>query len=404
MTTKPHVLLLDDGELDDVVAILESLELPYTRQRGGEIGSDIAPPTGLLIATPRRAQVVRRGSPANAMPGRPVRIIVVEEDSNSMRRMLRQMGFHLLVRRPTHPEIWRLLIRRAAYQGAERRLDTRVTAGSGVTLSGSGLQGSALLVDISNRGCRLLLREEVPRGTPLSISIPDSENKNRALILEGSILRVRSASGTRGDDRYSAVMLFDEAMPSTSQHQLVRLLNRWSTGPSSFSNQDDDPWMLPTWPANERHPVGLDNETDPAIRANAGVDLEIASERRRGQRGVFADAVIATSDNHESRVLLGCDLSAGGMRIERLPNVKLGDRFRLALYGPEHAEAFVVHASVVRDDGEDGFALRFEKVPESTAVELEKLVACLPDVESLEKGETAGLGSVISEILSETDE
>ena len=44
MASKPQILLLDDGELDDVAQLLDSLDLPYTRLRGGEILSDIAPP------------------------------------------------------------------------------------------------------------------------------------------------------------------------------------------------------------------------------------------------------------------------------------------------------------------------------------------------------------------------
>jgi hypothetical protein len=98
-------------------------------------------------------------------------------------------------------------------------------------------------------------------------------------------------------------------------------------------------------------------------------------------------------------VLLGRDLSAGGMRVERLPGLHVGQQFRLALYGPSSTEAFVVQSSIIRDDGEQGLALRFEGVDDSLAVELEKMVACLPDVEPLQDGETAALGAVISEIL-----
>ena len=50
-----------------------------------------------------------------------------------------------------------------------------------------------------------------------------------------------------------------------------------------------------------------------------------------------------------------------------------------------------------------GIALRFTDVPTELARGLEKLVACLPDIESLEAGETAGLGAVISEILSRSN-
>ena len=59
---------------------------------------------------------------------------------------------------------------------------------------------------------------------------------------------------------------------------------------------------------------------------------------------------------------------------------------------------------MVRDDGEEGYALRFDDVSSDLAKQLEKLVACLPDVESLQSGETAGLGSVVTEIRSQSQQ
>jgi hypothetical protein len=165
----------------------------------------------------------------------------------------------------------------------------------------------------------------------------------------------------------------------------------------------------------------LDAETDPAVQA--GVEIEIEQEdrepeepaevvelnRRRSPRGAFTGGVLATNttpgaDGRERRVLIGRDLSAGGMRIEKTAGVRVGDRFCLAIYGPARHEPFVLHACVKRDDGDSGFALTFVDVPAPVARDLEKLVACLPDVESLEEGETGGMGAVISEVLSRTND
>ena len=106
--TQP-VLILDDGELEDVANVLAKAGVPFERLRGGQIPSGVSPPLDLLVTTPRRARAVRRGSPRTARRGRPLRVLVSKEDSGAMRRMLKRMGFHLLVRRPTHPETWRLL-------------------------------------------------------------------------------------------------------------------------------------------------------------------------------------------------------------------------------------------------------------------------------------------------------
>ena len=55
----------------------------------------------------------------------------------------------------------------------------------------------------------------------------------------------------------------------------------------------------------------------------------------------------------------------------------------------------------MRDDGDQGLGLSFIDVDPEVATDLEKLVACLPDVEPLQAGETDGLGTVIAEIVGD---
>ncbi|HIL81411.1 MAG TPA: hypothetical protein EYG54_09160, partial [Myxococcales bacterium] len=88
-----RILLLDDGELSNVARILEALGLKHTRIRGQQVVGKLAPPSELLITTPRCADLVRRGSPPDAAAGRPVRIMGVQENSSSMRRKVRRMGY-----------------------------------------------------------------------------------------------------------------------------------------------------------------------------------------------------------------------------------------------------------------------------------------------------------------------
>ena len=98
-------------------------------------------------------------------------------------------------------------------------------------------------------------------------------------------------------------------------------------------------------------------------------------------------------------VLIGRDLSAGGMRIERHPDLHVGDRFTLVLHAPSLGDPIVVDAEIVRDDGARGFGLAFDPLASDAIETLEKFVACLPNVESLEDGELAGLGAILSEIV-----
>ena len=411
-TSPAGILLVDDGELDEVAEVLEAEGLAYERMRGGAVPAEIAPPRELLIVTPRRVDRVRRGSPDGADRGRPLRIIAVQEDSPPMRRRLRQAGLHLLVRLPADPEIWRLLIARALYQGSERREDPRVAVGSRVAIDAeasartSADEGSTILVDLSNRGCRLQTRENFSVGDPVAFTIPadhDGGCHGEPLTLRGSVRRIALETGAA--ERMLAVV-FDAEMSDENRIRLTALINRWASGPDSLGKAPETispaipPCQLPSLPD-----LTLDDETDPPVSARSEIRVQLAevaegpaAGRRSQSRGRFESTIVAEGQDGPV-VLIGRDLSAGGMRIERIGLLTLGDRFRMALHGPTLGEPFIVHAEIARDDGDDGFALVFDGVDPTTALELEKLVACLPDVESLDAGEIGGLGAILTEIL-----
>ena len=90
--TGPGILLVDDGELDEVARVLDEQGVAYERLRGGRIPDEVAPPRDLLIVTPRRVERVRRGSPADAKPGRPLRQPPRQQHRQSLpRRPTRRM-------------------------------------------------------------------------------------------------------------------------------------------------------------------------------------------------------------------------------------------------------------------------------------------------------------------------
>jgi hypothetical protein len=85
-------------------------------------------------------------------------------------------------------------------------------------------------------------------------------------------------------------------------------------------------------------------------------------------------------------VLLGRDLSIGGMRVEYHENVQIGDVLELAVYVSPREEPIILKARVAHDAG-DGLGLSFEGMPAEVGSRLEKLIARLPSVESLQGGE-----------------
>jgi hypothetical protein len=123
------------------------------------------------------------------------------------------------------------------------------------------------------------------------------------------------------------------------------------------------------------------------------------SERRKSRRAAFAREVRARTD--EARLVwMGRDISAGGMRIEPNPDLVPGQSFELAIYGEAGEPPIAARAEVVRNDGPDGVALRFERLSPAARRRLEALVAHLPSVEPLQGGECDALGSVVTRVLA----
>jgi hypothetical protein len=314
---------------------------------------------------------------------------------------------------PASDDVWRLLIARALYRGDERRQDPRVPVGSPVAVAEPGsataaVQPSTTLIDLSNRGCRLFTTEPMAIDQALAFTVPlaqrgapageDLPGDARPLMLRGRVRRIVEHSGA--DGRMIA-MTFDPDLPNAERTRLARLINRWASGADSFDplERPDAP-SIPACRLPSIPDLTLDDETDPPVRnrSEVGIELEAKKERRRGQRAQFEAGVLAQGAQGPV-VLIGRDLSPGGMRVEAVGNLRLSDRFRLALHGPEPSDPVIVHAEVVRDDGTDGFALTFRNVDAKSSRRIEKIVACLPAVESLEEGVLGGIRAILSELI-----
>ncbi len=415
MAARQALLVLDDGELDDVVALLNELGIELTHLRGGVIPAQIAPPTRLLVTTPRRAMLAK-----DWPRGEPLRIAVVTEDSNTLRAMLRRVGFDLLLRRPIHPYALRLVLLRALYVGEEKRREERIPVGVEVSFRTGFRRRKALLADVSPRGCRLLSEQALSAGARITLALP-KELSATGLSLPTKVVRVSAKPEV--DGRYEVGLAFESL--SKERHQQLRALlkqlsdaagiedpralaaktaGRAAAAAQPLANgpagATAPPTVRPTptakLPPGARQSVARAPIALPPRRDAAAEDAE--SDRRKHQRGVF-EREVAKLDDEASSVLLGRDLSIGGMRVEYHPNLRLGDLLQLALYVSPREEPLVVKARVVQDAG-SGLGLAFEGVDPELAARLERVVARLPIVESLQAGEAAGLGSVVTRVLS----
>jgi hypothetical protein len=409
------VLLLDDGELDDVQEILEDLRIAYGRVRGGAIARNTPAPTRLLIATPRRIDAVRTPARNEAHGDGLIRIVVVSEDSTTLRAKLREIGFDYLVRRPVHPEALRLLLLHCLYTGDERRREPRVPIGFEISFRTGVLPRRATLADLSSRGCRLLSRFALEPGKRITLQIPQAIEGSEPLTLRGRIIRMSLDENLGPDGPYSAGVMFED-VPAETRRELDWLLEERAQGPAMMRSSDPLEAPLPAPEPSKSEPrvrvdmpvdVRVDPEPKPEPQAEpprkTGKKKEKAAakgtgERRRSRRGSYSKKVPAFG-SRALRVLVARDLSQGGMRVERFAGLEVGDRLHLAIYGAADQEPFLVWATVSRDDGANGMALVFDAVNPSLAEQLEKVVADLPAVESLHDDEARAMGTVVSEIL-----
>jgi c-di-GMP-binding flagellar brake protein YcgR len=269
-------------------------------------------------------------------------------------------------------------------------------------------EATTTLVDLSNRGCRLHTNEPMSIDQALAITIPsvgeDLPPDTQPLVLRGRVRRIVKASDAGGQ---MIAMTFDPDLPNAARTRLTRLINRWASGTDSYAEPErTDVPAIPACRLPSLPDLTLDDETDPPVRVRSEVviELESRSERRRGQRAHFESGVVAQSVTGPV-VLIGRDLSPGGMRVEAVGDLHLGDRFRLALHGPEPTDPVIVRAEVVRDDGANGFALAFRNVDTETDRQIQKILACLPAVVSLddsetdERGDLGGIGAILSELM-----
>jgi len=358
----PSVGVVDDGELDDLVRILQDLGLEVLRQRGGSAETSFPSCRDLLISTARRAlRAVPTPDLAGASP--PVRIAVVENDSPTLRAQLRELGFDFLVRRPVHPTALRLLFLRALYRGPERRREERLPIGLTVRYQAGPRRRSAILADLSPGGCRLLSRYGVRPGVSLQVELPTPERDDRSLLLRGRSLRQRPGLEGAGSREISIGVVWEPLVPADRARLDALLAHR-----------------------------------TPSLVAEGAPGGGEATNRRQHARRRFPRKVVALR-KEASGVLIGRDLSLGGIRVEPHAGLAPGDRLRLAIYSAAREEPFLVGATVVRDDGELGLALAFDPIPQEVAHRLEALVAALPEIEALDGGETEGLGAVLARVL-----
>ena len=357
---RPAILLLHDGELADVRALLVALALPFAERRNGLANGDLEQRWGLVLVTPRRLALLRFGGRA------PTCIAICDRDSRTLRQALRRAGITLMVRRPFHPAALRGLVLHALYRGPERRRDARCAIGAPVAFRRGLRRHRAVLADLSEGGCCLLAEHPVAEGRRITLRLPPELCGGRGFGVRARVLRQQRDAG---DHVLNASF---EGIGERKRAQVRAVLERFAEGPA----------VLP--------PEGAARAPHPGVAALAEAPTAAAPEAPPSTRMGVA------LDEQAARVLLGRELSLGGMRVDRDALLRVGQNVRLALHVSSLEAPLVVTARVHRDEGARGMLLRFHALSRDDTQHLRTLLDTVPAVEPGEEGEP---GVVVSEIL-----
>ncbi len=230
----------------------------------------------------------------------------------------------------------------------ERRIALRVPVRRTVRAAVGLHAFEALLMDLSISGCRLRCSEPVTAHGSLWIVLPAGLGGRFPLPVRGEVARAESVRGE----------------PTGVCDVALRF-------------RDVSPRVF------ERLCAAVSEALEPPRES-------VEVERRRSARRWFGRRVIARGSGRP-RVLLGRDLSAGGMQVENASGLSAGDELELALHSQSGGAPLVLRASVLRTNGPGEAALAFSALSDGQRVALEKLL--------FELGASADGPSVVSEVL-----
>lgn len=468
MTADREILLLHQGELDDIRAIAESAGLHCAE----DPRDPRAPERWDLVVAGLRCLDTLAELPASRSKRR---IVVVDQDSRTLRARIRRAKAHWVVRRPVHPDALRLLFAHCLYRGPERRR-LRVTMGTPIRFRSGLWRGKGLLLDLSAEGCRILTADELSAGQRLLVFLPQPGRPKRTFFVRARVVR---AERTRVSGRRAIATRFYWMTPRV-RSRIAKLVEQHRTGPAVLQDREGaglrtpsapldvgalaDAPTLPGVPAAEIHspasraapvpppaveareadsdsraasegeaveealeamweapPELLEAEARPEIRESEAAQSDPRpqsepesreppaestaqasppppEERRNEPRRKFDRHIVALS-SEAARVLIGRDLSIGGMRVAPNETLRVGAEVRLALYAREGEVPLVVRARVVRNDPVHGAALRFGELGVAVQEQLRKVTHDLPVLETPFDGDLPTEGIVVSRLL-----
>jgi hypothetical protein len=191
---RPWVLLVDDGELDDLKEIVE--ELGATAQRSPREAHERRgwrQPQRLLLVSDRRAPTLRR--PVAQEQDDFVTAVVLDQRSRTLRHHVARMGFDYVLERPIDPTALRSLVREALFRGHEQRWHDRLPVWWPVVLRAGWRSWSARLIELTHKGCSLEVEANLGGQRRVHVEIPRYvAGGAEPLRVRGHVYRERASS------------------------------------------------------------------------------------------------------------------------------------------------------------------------------------------------------------------
>ncbi|MBM4337273.1 MAG: PilZ domain-containing protein, partial [Deltaproteobacteria bacterium] len=232
MSRGTPILVIDDGELDSACAILEQLGADFERLPGSSARAPVRHPETLLLSSEARARSLRMQRAAVGSNPRATWIAFAAEGSETPMPALSAAGFDFLVREPVHPTALRVLLQRALYRGPDARHAPRVAFGKPVTFKTGAWRETAILIDLSPSGCRLLTPRPAKERSEIAVALPATLAGGATLELLGHVVRVSSAELECGRIGETTVGVRFAPLDPSTRERLAAVLAERVLGPA----------------------------------------------------------------------------------------------------------------------------------------------------------------------------
>lgn len=365
-----RILLVDDGGVDDVATILAELGVDVVRLPPEALreGSAPLPEPGAIVVAGAQSLLGLEASLHALAPS--ARVAIADGGSRTARARLRRAGVDFLVGRPTHPEVLRLFFARLVYRGPEKRFAPRIAVGLPVSLRSRLRRRAGTLIELSRSGAQVVCDHAFAAGSRLTLYLPHP-TAARTFALRARVVR-RSTAASAPRFRLGLAL---EARTAGERVDLAALLAAYASGPSAPAAIGSSR-AAPSGPTRPR---------------------ETSQERRAGGRRSFVEPLLACSDLG-ARVVMGRDLSPGGLRAEGAEGLEVGRIVTLALHDPDAgAGPISVRAHVSRATRDGDRVLRFIGVDAATRRRIRRLVETSAAIQTL-AGNVADASRVVTEI------